>query len=88
MLTGEVNDWFGFAIGTAGDLNGDGITDILVSAPGNDGPAPDAGRVYLYEVYAGPGETPRGTNVTVIPRDVTTGTTPARLTYDRVTRAA
>ena len=80
VLSGEgANGWFGISIETAGGLNGDGITDSLIAAHENDTPAFDAGRIYLYEVYAGPGETPRGTNVTVIPRDVTTGAATCRL---------
>jgi FG-GAP repeat/Putative metal-binding motif len=43
-------DGLGSAV-AGGDLNGDGLADILVGAPGNDGGGEDAGAVY---VCAGP----------------------------------
>ena len=46
----DPGDAFGFAIAPAGDLNGDGITDLAVSAPGDDDSqdgASDKGAVYL-----------------------------------------
>ncbi len=58
ILTGETaGDAFGFAVYTAGDLNGDGYADFLVGAFGKDGTASDGtntltvldvGKVYLY----------------------------------------
>ncbi len=40
---------FGAAVANAGDVNGDGLADLLVSAPAvANGAIPDAGRVYLY----------------------------------------
>jgi PKD repeat protein len=39
---------FGLAVGTAGDVNGDGYADLLVSAPYYDGGRTDQGRVYVY----------------------------------------
>jgi hypothetical protein len=42
-------DWFGYGIGTAGDVNGDGIDDLLAGAKYNKQGGPDAGKAYLYE---------------------------------------
>ena len=42
-------DYLGYAL-TAGDVSGDGVDDIIVAAPGADGPSnqrPDAGEVYV-----------------------------------------
>ncbi len=49
ILSGEVSgDHFGFAVSTAGDVNGDGYADFLVGAPENDAAGLNAGKVYLY----------------------------------------
>jgi hypothetical protein len=48
-LTGvAAGDYFGNAVGPAGDVNLDGCGDIFVTAPLNDGSATDAGRVYIF----------------------------------------
>lgn len=39
------NAWFGFSVATAGDVNGDGYSDILVGAPGKNA---TAGSAYAY----------------------------------------
>jgi hypothetical protein len=39
---------FGHAVATAGDVNGDGYSDVLVGAPYYDNGQPDEGRAYLY----------------------------------------
>ena len=53
-LTGEAaDDWFGYSVGTAGDVNGDGFDDLIVGARYNDAVGPNAGRAYVY--YGGPG---------------------------------
>jgi len=41
-------DNFGFGIASAGDVNGDGYSDIIISAIDNDDGGQDAGKVYLY----------------------------------------
>lgn len=40
-------DWFGRAVTSAGDLNGDGTSDLAVGAPLDDDGAMDAGAVWL-----------------------------------------
>src|SRR5262249_18365487 len=46
VIRGELeSDDFGAAIADAGDLNGDGVHDLAVGAPGYDG---DRGRVQVY----------------------------------------
>ncbi|MBK6343461.1 MAG: FG-GAP repeat protein [Flavobacteriales bacterium] len=45
---GQANARFGSDVSTAGDVNGDGLSDILISAPLHDNGQTDEGRVYLY----------------------------------------
>jgi hypothetical protein len=53
-MDGEAaNDEAGRAVGSAGDVNGDGLADLLVSAPNNDAGGSNAGRVYV--VFGKPG---------------------------------
>jgi hypothetical protein len=55
-FTGESpGDGFGWAIAAAGDVNGDGVPDVLVGAPTNDAVAGFAGRVYLFQGPFAPG---------------------------------
>jgi hypothetical protein len=39
---------FGYSVGTAGDVNGDGYSDVIVSAPLYDSDETDEGRAYVY----------------------------------------
>jgi hypothetical protein len=49
-----MNDQFGWIARPIGDVDGDGITDIVTSAPGTPGPGTTApGRVYLYSTKTG-----------------------------------
>jgi hypothetical protein len=48
VLTGEGSGEFGSAVTCAGDVNGDGYSDVIVSAP----TYPPSGRVYVY--FGGP----------------------------------
>jgi hypothetical protein len=53
---GEANQagaFYGAAVATAGDVNGDGFSDVAVGAPSFDTTAPNAGRVFVYHGSAG-----------------------------------
>ena len=52
--TTQTSATLGYEVGSAGDVNGDGYGDVVISAPGYDGTAIDSGRVYVY-LGAGPG---------------------------------
>ena len=48
-LTGAAaDDRLGFSVSTAGDVNGDGYSDLIVGSPNNDAGGINAGRAYLY----------------------------------------
>jgi hypothetical protein len=48
-ITGEgPDDDFGWKVAPAGDVNGDGVADVIVGAPSNDAVAGFAGRAYLF----------------------------------------
>lgn len=48
MIEGEfASDASGFAVAGIGDINGDGLADIMIGAPGSDAGAADAGRVFV-----------------------------------------
>jgi hypothetical protein len=53
FFTGEAsNDQFGVSISSAGDVNGDGYSDVIVGAWGNDAGGSNFGRAYIY--FGGP----------------------------------
>jgi hypothetical protein len=52
----EANGQLGMSVGTAGDLNGDGYGDVVVSAHGYDGGQVNQGRALVY--YGGPAGLP------------------------------
>jgi MYXO-CTERM domain-containing protein len=45
---GGSNDGFGVAVSGAGDLDGDGYSDLVIGAPGDDDGGYDAGSAYVY----------------------------------------
>ena len=44
----QVSSEFGKLVASAGDVNGDGCSDVIVGAPFYDGGQSDVGRAYLY----------------------------------------
>jgi FG-GAP repeat/FG-GAP-like repeat len=58
LIEGDLaNVEFGRSVGSAGDTNGDGYTDVLIGAPLFDAPANDEGRAQLYLGGSGAFET-------------------------------
>jgi hypothetical protein len=45
----QVDAQFGYAVGTAGDVNGDGYADVVVGAPYYNHPEADEGGAWIYE---------------------------------------
>jgi len=41
-------DYFGYSVSKAGDINGDGYNDIIIGSPGNNTVGSSAGRVFIY----------------------------------------
>jgi hypothetical protein len=48
VINGQsINDYTGYSVSSAGDVNGDGFEDVIVGALGSDASAVDAGRSYV-----------------------------------------
>ena len=50
--------WFGLSVGNAGDVNGDGYSDVIVGAYRYDNGEGEAGRVFVYHGFGSPHEEP------------------------------
>lgn len=48
----SAGDFFGYGVSSAGDLDGDGIDDLAVTAPNDDESGDNAGALYLLELTA------------------------------------
>jgi FG-GAP repeat len=48
LLAEAADDNFGWSVAAAGDVNGDGVGDLVVGAIYNDSAAKDAGKAYVY----------------------------------------
>ena len=69
LMTGEAaGEQFGRSVSTAGDVNGDGYSDVVVGAYSNDAGGTDAGRSYLY-LSSSPPIKPRIMSVKDVPFD-------------------
>jgi hypothetical protein len=47
------DDWCGYSVSGAGDMNGDGYDEVAVGAPRNDAAGYNAGRAYVYGMLVG-----------------------------------
>jgi len=48
MQSNQQDAHMGYSVATAGDVNGDGFSDVIIGAPDYDTGQTDAGRVYVY----------------------------------------
>ncbi|MCB0728213.1 MAG: FG-GAP repeat protein [Ignavibacteriae bacterium] len=69
IMTGAAaNDRFGFSVSSAGDMNGDGLSDVIVGGPLNDQGGTNIGRTYLY-LSSAPSVKPIFSTVKDVPND-------------------
>ena len=52
----QVSAHFGYSVGTAGDVNGDGYAEVIVGAPNYNRVLTDEGQAFVYFGNGGPGE--------------------------------
>ena len=63
----NTSDVAGYFVNGAGDVNGDGLSDLLVGAYGNDDGGSAAGKTYLVITPSTCNTPPRGTDISVSP---------------------
>jgi hypothetical protein len=56
VQSNQADAWLGYSVATAGDVNGDGFSDVIVGAPLFDGGESDEGRAWVF--HGGPGGLP------------------------------
>jgi hypothetical protein len=66
-------DQLGASVTSAGDINGDGLSDLLMGAPGNDDEATNAGKAYLLLAENSCNSAPTAPEVSISPSDPTAG---------------
>lgn len=49
IISKDSTETFGFVVSADGDINGDGISDLVISAPSNSALGKEAGKVYIFQ---------------------------------------